>query len=154
MHNMLGEEGTEQFIVEVHVDGRLIKTQPVHDPFIHNTTIVGISRWDHFLAIFKPRAIKVQVSVQGTEGAQRAVMTMDPYALQRETSEILEERRISREAWSRSRGYCSDSSIMQAANGGQGQGTCSPLAGERRFALNKWDTGSNESNGARSGSRC
>ena len=94
----LGEEGTEQFSVEVRVDDKTIKVQPVHDPFIYNTTVVGISRWDHFLAIFRLRTIKVQVSVWGSEGAQRAIMTLDPEQLARDTEEILEQRRISRES--------------------------------------------------------
>jgi hypothetical protein len=94
---MLGEEGTEQFMVETLVDGKTIKVQPIHDPFIHSTTVVGLSRLDHFLAIFKRRTIKVQVHVQATQGAQRAIMTLDPYKLQHDTDEILEERRISRE---------------------------------------------------------
>jgi len=105
MISMLGDEGTEQFSVETLVDGKTIKVQPIHDPFIHSTTIVEISRWDHFLAIFKPRQIKVQVYVSASEGAQRAIMTMDPARLAKDTQQILHERKISRET-SSTMGYC------------------------------------------------
>lgn len=94
----LGEEGTEQFSVETLVDGRTIKVQPIHDPFIHSTTVVSISRWDHFWAIFRRREIRVQVFVSSSEGAQRAIMTLDPEQLARDTEEILHERKISRES--------------------------------------------------------
>ena len=94
----IGEEGTEQFTVEILVDGKTIMVQPIHDPFIHSTTVVGITRWDHFLAIFRRRDIRVQVVVRSSEGAQRAIMTMDPRQLAMDTEEILEQRRISRES--------------------------------------------------------
>jgi len=97
MKTRLGEEGTEQFTVETQVDGRTIKVQPVHDPFIHSTTVVSIPRWDHFLAIFKRREIRVQVAVRASEGAQRAVMTLDPSQLAKDTEEILHERKIAHE---------------------------------------------------------
>ena len=93
-----GEEGTEQFSVETLVDGKTIKVQPIHDPFIHSTTVVSISRWDHFLAIFRRREIRVQVFVSSSEGAQRAIMTLDPEQLARDTEEILHERKIARES--------------------------------------------------------
>lgn len=96
MKVMLGEEGTEQFTVEVLVDGHSIRVQRVHDPFIHSTIGVQASRWDHFKAIFRPPIVKIQVVVRGSEGAQRAIMTMDPGQLGRDTEEILEQRRISR----------------------------------------------------------
>jgi hypothetical protein len=99
MDVQLGKEGTEQFVVEVTVDGKIVKTQAIHDPFVHNTTTVWISRWDHFKAIFKQRKIIVQVSVQGSPGAQRAVMTLNPEKLAADTREILEERRTSREGF-------------------------------------------------------
>jgi hypothetical protein len=111
MKTMLGEEGTEQFSVEILVDGKTIKVQPIHDPFIHSTVVVGISRWDHFLAIFKRRQIRVQVFVSSSEGAQRAVMTLDPEKLARDTEEILHERKISRET-SPTIGYC----VVEASN--------------------------------------
>lgn len=97
MRAFLGETGTEQFTVETRVDGRVVKTQRIHDPFIRNTTVVGLTRFDHFLAIFKRRQIRVEVAVQGGEGAQRAIMMLDPYELQRESEEILERRKNSRE---------------------------------------------------------
>jgi len=97
MDRTLGEEGTEQFVVEVEVDDKLVKCQEIHDPFIHNTTTVWISRWDHFKAIFRKRKICVKLSISGSPGAQRAIMTLDPLKLEADTREILEERRISRE---------------------------------------------------------
>jgi hypothetical protein len=93
----LGEDGTEQFTVETRVDGRTLEAQPIHDPFIRNTTHVGLSRWDHFCQVFRPRLIRVEVTVRGTEGAQRAIMTLNPEQLQSDTEDILEQRRISRE---------------------------------------------------------
>jgi hypothetical protein len=101
----LGEEGTEQFSVETLVDGKTIRVQPIHDPFIHSTTTVSISRWDHFLAIFKRRQIRVQVFVSASEGAQRAVMTLNPEQLARDSEEILHERKLARES-SPTVGYC------------------------------------------------
>lgn len=94
----IGDAGTEQFAVAVVVDGKTIKTQPIHDPFICNTTVVGISRWDHFRGIFKPREIRVEVIVRGSQGAERAIMTLDPLQLAKDTEEILYERQQSRES--------------------------------------------------------
>jgi hypothetical protein len=105
----IGEEGTEQFTVTTSVDGKVIREQPIHDPFLHNKTVVGISRWDLFKAMFhKQYTVTVQVSVHGTEGVQRAIMTMNPRELQRSTEEILEARRLSRERHARGEyGPCS-----------------------------------------------
>ena len=101
----VGEEGTEQFTVETRVDGKTIKKQPIHDPFIYCMTITFLTRFDHFLAIFRRREIRVEVIVRGSEGAQRAIMTLDPGQLARDTEEILEQRRISRES-SPIMGFC------------------------------------------------
>ena len=95
---MLGENGTEQFTISTRVDGKLIKEQPIHDPFLHNKTVVGISRWDLFKALFRRQfEVKVEISVHGSEGIQRAIMMLDPAQLEAETKAILEERRLSRE---------------------------------------------------------
>lgn len=101
MNAHIGEEGTEQFTLETRVDGRTVNVHPLHDPFLTSTTTVWLSRWDHFKAIFKKRIFTVQVKVRGTEGVQRAIMTLDPFKLQQETEAILEERRESRERHSR-----------------------------------------------------
>lgn len=95
---MLGENGTEQFTVVTRVDGKVIKEQPIHDPFLHNRTTVGISRWDLFKAIFRKQyTVTVEVSVRGTDGVMRAIMSLDTEVLDRETNQMLEERRLSRE---------------------------------------------------------
>lgn len=77
---MLGEEGTEQFHVVTRVDGEIVKQQPIHDPFVHDTVINVRSRWSSFLGIFllRHRRVKVETSVRGTMAAQRRIMTMDP----------------------------------------------------------------------------
>lgn len=93
---MLGEVGTEQFTVETRVDGVLVRTQSVHDPFIRNTTLVGLSLWQRLVLLFRPRHILVEVKVDGTEGVQRAIMTLDPEKLAQDTKEILEQREASR----------------------------------------------------------
>jgi hypothetical protein len=103
---MLGETGTEQFTIRTRVDGRLIREQAIHDPFLHNKTVIGISRWDLFKAMFrKEYTVTVETSVSGTEGVQRAIMTMDTEALARETALILEDRRQSRES-SKGNNHC------------------------------------------------
>ena len=95
---MLGENGTEQFTITTRVDGKVIKEQPIHDPFLFNKTVVGISRWDLFKALFRRQfEVKVETSVHGTEGVTRAIMMLDPEKLEAETNSILEERRLSRE---------------------------------------------------------
>lgn len=95
---MLGEMGTEQFAVKTRVDGKLIKEQPIHDPFIHNTVKVCVSRWDLFKALFRKQyEVNVQVSVSGSEGVIRAIMTLDPAEIAHETAIMLEDRRLSRE---------------------------------------------------------
>jgi hypothetical protein len=91
----LGETDTEQFEMKVSINGEPIGAQKIHDPFICNTTFCGGWKWV-WRALFG--GIKVQVSVNGSAGAIQAVMTMDPYQLQRNTDMILEERRISRES--------------------------------------------------------
>ena len=94
---ILGEQGTEQFTVTTRVDGKTIKLQAIHDPFISNTTMVGISRWGHFLAIFRPTHTRIEVIVSGSFGAQRAIMMLDPKQLKLDSEEILDQRRVSRE---------------------------------------------------------
>lgn len=103
----LGEEGTEQFVVRTRVDGKLIREQKIHDPFLHNRTTVVLGRWDAFKAIFRKREIVVQVSVDGSDGVMRAIMMLDPDKLTAETAEMLEQRRISRET-SGVAGYCTE----------------------------------------------
>lgn len=106
MKSMLGEEGTEQFMVTSRQDGRLIREQKIHDPFVTCTTVIQISRWDLFKALFKRQyETRIQVHVWASEGAQQAIMTLNPEALARDTQEILEQRRISRET-SPTIGYC------------------------------------------------
>jgi len=96
---MLGETGTEQFTITTKVNGKVIKKQPIHDPFLYNKTVVGISRWGLFKALFRRQfEVKVEVSVHGTEGVTRAVMMLDPAKLEAETKLMLEERRLSRES--------------------------------------------------------
>lgn len=91
--------GKEQFTIETRVNGELIKAQPIHDPFIFNKTVVGISRWDLFKALFcKQYEVKVEVSVHGSAGVTRAIMMLDPEALEVETQAILEDRARSRES--------------------------------------------------------
>lgn len=98
MRVRLGEEGTEQFEVITHVDRREVMRQKIHDPFAHTTVMVGLTRLDHFCAIFRKRQIRVEVSIQGSQGAQQAIMTLDPTALAIATDEHLEAMRISRES--------------------------------------------------------
>lgn len=106
----IGEDGTEQFTVTTRIDGKGIREQPVHDPFIRNTTVITLGRWDAFKAIFKKLTIKIGVSVDGSDGVVRAIMALDPEALHAETMEILEQRRISREN-SGIVGYCATEQI-------------------------------------------
>src|SRR4051812_8361166 len=106
MKTHIGEEGTEQFTINTLVDGKVIRSQPIHDPFIHNTTVIDISRWEHFLSVFMPKTVKVEVSIRGSEGVQRAIMTLDPEQLAQDTRDILREREISRES-SGTIGFCS-----------------------------------------------
>lgn len=95
---MLGEEGTEQFTVTSRQDGKLIREQRIHDPFVTCTTVVQISRWDLFKAMFKRQfETHIEVCVAGSQGAQRAIMMLDPAVLAQDSKEILEQRRISRE---------------------------------------------------------
>jgi len=98
----LGEEGTEQFTVTTTRDGKLIREQKIHDPLITSTTVIRISRWDLFKALFKRQfETRIQVHVWATEGAQRAIMTMNPLELAKETDQIYADRKASREAHSR-----------------------------------------------------
>jgi hypothetical protein len=90
----LGEDKTEQFIVTTEVDGKVIREERVHDPFIYNTTHILISRWDLFKALFRKQfEIKVQVSVRGSFGAERAIMMLDPSILEEESKIIADQRR-------------------------------------------------------------
>jgi hypothetical protein len=96
---MLGETGTEQFTITTRVDGKVIREQPLHDPFLHNKTVVGISRWDLFKGMFRKQfEVKVEMSVCGSAAMQRTIMMLDPHKLAEETTAILESRRLSREA--------------------------------------------------------
>lgn len=83
---MLGEQGTEQFTVTTRVDDKLIREQKIHDPFIFNTTIIGISWWEAFKSLFRrDRNIKVTVNVSATHAAMSKIMCLDPVELQAET---------------------------------------------------------------------
>ncbi len=91
----LGEEGTEQFTITTRVNGEQIRNQKIHDPFIHCS--VKMRGFKHaWNALFG--GIKVDVSVNGSEGVSRAIMTLNPYELEKETAKILEARRVSRES--------------------------------------------------------
>ena len=95
---MLGENGTEQFTIETRQDGKLIRSQAIHDPFLHSTTTIAISRWDLFKALFRKQFVtKIEVSVRGSEGVQRAIMMLDPKQLQAETEQIFADRARSRQ---------------------------------------------------------
>jgi hypothetical protein len=91
---MLGD-GPEQFRIVVKKDGEVIHDIPIHDPFLHSKTVIGISRWDLFKAMFKKQfEIKISMTVSATEGAQRAIMMLDVAQLEASTKEILEDRAI------------------------------------------------------------
>lgn len=94
---MLGENGTEQFTITTKVDGQVIGTQRIHDPFLCNKTIIKMTFSEWVRLLFK-REIKVEISVEGTQGIQRAIMMLDPVELEKETMSILEDRRKSRES--------------------------------------------------------
>jgi hypothetical protein len=89
----LGEDGTEQFTVETRVDGKRIRLQEVHDPFTHTT--VKLKGWRHaWNALF--RGLTVNVNVDGSHGAMRAVMMLDPVKLQKDTEDWLREAAVRR----------------------------------------------------------
>jgi hypothetical protein len=95
---VLGESKTEQFVIRTRVNGKLIRDQRIHDPFLHNRTVVGISRWDLFKAIFcRQYEVKVEVSVEGSPAIERAIMMLDPVLLEKENESIIKERTVSRE---------------------------------------------------------
>lgn len=86
----LGEPNTEQFTVETRVNEKTVNVIPIHDPFI--ATTVKLRGFRHaWNALFG--GIKVNVIVRGSEGANRAIMTMDPVQLAYDSEEILETRR-------------------------------------------------------------
>lgn len=85
----LGEEGTEQFRVTTYANGAKIGDQKIHDPFIRSTTTLRGFGWA-WRALF---GIKVQVCVNGSDGASRAIMTLNPHELEAETREIQESRK-------------------------------------------------------------
>lgn len=92
---MLGEPNTEQFTVTTFLNDRQVSQQKIHDPFGRTTLIIG---WlDLLKSLFQGRA-KVQFGLHGSEGAQRAIMTLNPYELEKSTNEILDERRKARAA--------------------------------------------------------
>jgi hypothetical protein len=114
MKTHLGEDGMEQFTITTRVDGKVIREQKIHDPFIHSKTVVGISRWDLFKAMFRKQfEVKVEVAVHGSEGVLRAIMMLDPVQLEAETQSILAERAESRER--HARGDYSGTNCYQAS---------------------------------------
>lgn len=72
---MLGD-GKEQFTITTRVD----------DSFLHSKTVVRISRWDLFKALFRKQfTVTVEVSVRGTEDTQMkslALFSSEPRLLQ------------------------------------------------------------------------
>jgi hypothetical protein len=86
MRKRLGEEGTEQFTVTTRVNEKLIGQHSIHDPFVRTT--VTLHGWEYmWRALFG--GIKVQVCVDGTHGAQSAIMSLNPTDLQESTEEHL-----------------------------------------------------------------
>lgn len=91
-------DGKEQFSITTRVDGKVIREQKIHDPFLWNRTTIAISRWDLFKALFRKQFITtVEVKVDGTEGVIRAVMMLDPKTIEADTEAILADRKKSRE---------------------------------------------------------
>ena len=84
----LGEHGSEQFSVETRVDGKQIGFQEIHDPFVRTTVrLKGLRHaWN---VLF--RGITINVNVDGTHGAMRAVMMLDPQQLQQDTEDHLRD---------------------------------------------------------------
>ena len=93
----IGEEGTEQFTVSTRVNGEKVAEQKIHDPFIHSTVKHTLSRWEHFKQVFAPKVITVQIAVDGSHGAMRAIMTLDPIRLQQDSEEWLRDMATCRE---------------------------------------------------------
>jgi hypothetical protein len=83
----LGEEGTEQFTVTTRVNDEIIKEQPIHDPFLYTT--VTLRGWKHAWNLLRG-GIRVSVSVSGSHGAMRAIMSLDPHKLNEDTQQFLE----------------------------------------------------------------
>lgn len=96
---MLGESGTEQFTVEVRVNGQIISTQKIHDPFVHTCVTTRLSRLECLKGLFFGKyEIRHTVRIEGSAGALRALMSLDAAELARDTEEILREIAISRRA--------------------------------------------------------
>lgn len=93
----IGEEGTEQFTITTRLDGKIVGEQKIHDPFHHTKVVMVLDRWSSFRNIFRPKQMVVTVALNGTEGAIRAIMMLDPAKLGEETAEILVQRRLHRE---------------------------------------------------------
>lgn len=108
MRSNLGEEGTEQFSIATRVNGKLIADQKIHDPFIRTTVrLRGLRHaWN---ALFG--GIEVWVAVDGTHGANRAVMTLDPRELMSNTEDFLASCHESR-SQSGVMGFYSDSKAV------------------------------------------
>jgi hypothetical protein len=90
-------DGPEQLTIITKQDGRLIREQKIFDPFLHSRTVIAMSRWDLFKALFRKQFVtEIQVEIRGTEGVQRAWFMLDAKALEAETAAILEDRRLHR----------------------------------------------------------
>jgi|SRR5579872_1578860 len=98
----LGETGTEQFSVVTRVNEEKIGEHKIHDPFVRTVVILRGFKWA-WKALFG--GLTIQVSVNSSEGASRAIMTLNPHQLQAETEKMLEERRLSQEAHARAEDY-------------------------------------------------
>ena len=87
--------GEQQFTVETYVNEKRIGHVEVADPFAHTT--VRLRGWGHaWRALFG--GIKVVVRVSGTHGAMRAVMSLDPEQMRRDSEEFLREMAARRES--------------------------------------------------------
>ena len=96
---MLGENGSEQFTIITRHDGKIIREQKIHDPFLWHRVTICISRWDLFKAMFRKQfTTTVEVHVRGTQGIQRAIMMLDPVQLNAETETMVRQRDQSHEA--------------------------------------------------------
>jgi hypothetical protein len=95
MNMQLGEDGTEQFTVSTRVNGELIKAQPIHDPFVH--TEVRLRGFRHaWNALTK--GLRVEIAVDASHGAVRAIMSLDPRQLEDDTQLFLEQQAQRRSA--------------------------------------------------------
>lgn len=105
------KDGEEQFSLMIHINNKLLVKHGMTDPFIHSTLWIAGWRdaWRCFLAgLGIGKGIVVNLTVNGSQAAEKAVMMLDPKAMDETNRQLDEERARRKRTQTDLVGFCRD----------------------------------------------